>query len=125
MRSETNRPRLLLVENDRATYTALTRILTLRGWDVTVATTLKEAISAVNAATDLRAVILDLMLPDGGGEDLLAHLRAMPVEFPVAVTTGIADIDRIAQVQKLAPTVLLPKPIKLPDLLDAITPEAA
>jgi DNA-binding response OmpR family regulator len=125
MRSEANRPRLLLVEDDRATYMALKGIFTLRGWDVTVATTLAQAKSAVDEQKDLRAVILDLMLPDGQGEDLLAQLRTMPEKVPVAVTTGVEDSQRIAEVEKLAPTILLRKPIALAELIGAITPKAA
>ncbi len=125
MRSEVNRPRLLLVEDDRATYTALRGILTLRGWDVTVATTLEEARAAVKSGDNLGAVILDLMLPDGEGEDLLAQLRTLPAKMPVAVTTGVENSQRIAKVKKLSPTVVLQKPIALPELLGAITPKAA
>jgi two-component system response regulator AtoC len=125
MRSEANRPRLLLVENDRATYMALKAIFTLRGWDVTVATTLAQAKSAVDEQMDLQAVILDLMLPDGHGEDLLAQLQAMPEKVPVAVTTGVDDSQRIAEVEKLAPTILLRKPIALAELIGAISPKAA
>ena len=96
-----NRPKLLLVEDDRATYTALKGILTLRGWDVVVATTMAEASAAIDGPLD--AVILDLMLPDGEGEALLAQLRKRPVRIPVAVTTGVEDTARIAAVEKLGP----------------------
>ena len=112
------RPRLLLVEDDRATYTALKGILTLRGWDVVVATTVAEALEAIK--TDLDAVILDLILPDGEGELLLRQLRDESRPVPVAVTTGITDAQRIAEVKRLRPTVLLKKPIALTDLLKAI-----
>ncbi len=125
MRSEANRPRLLLVEDDHDTYTALKGILTLRGWDVTVATTLVQAKAEVDTDHNLGAVILDLMLPDGEGEELLSHLRDHAFNFPVAVTTGVEDSDRIAEVQKLAPTILLKKPIALSELIGAITPGAA
>jgi DNA-binding response OmpR family regulator len=125
MRSEANRPRLLLVEDDHDTYTALKGILTLRGWDVTVATTLGQAKSQIDSDHNLGAVILDLMLPDGEGEELLSHLRDHSFNFPVAVTTGVEDFDRIAEVKKLAPTILLKKPIALSELIGAITPKAA
>ena len=113
-----SRPRLLLVEDDRATYTALKGILTLRGWDVVVATTVADALEAIKS--DLDAVILDLILPDGGGEVLLQQLRNESRPVPVAVTTGTTDAQRIADVERLRPTVLLKKPIALTDLLKAI-----
>jgi DNA-binding response OmpR family regulator len=114
-----NRPKLLLVEDDRATYTALRGILTLRGWDVIVATTVAEAMQATS--DDLDAVILDLMLPDGAGETVLERLRAGGGQFPIAVTTGVSDTNRIAAVQRLGATALLRKPITLSDLLKAIS----
>jgi DNA-binding NtrC family response regulator len=127
MEVNTARPRLLLVEDDRATYTALKGILTLRGWDVVVATTVAEALEAIKS--DLDAVVLDLMLPDGEGETLLQLLRRDKRRMPVAVTTGVNDARRIAEVERMRPTVLLKKPIALTDLLNAIkqspAPDAA
>ncbi len=120
IKSSTARPRLLLVEDDRATYTALRGILSLRGWDVVIATTIAEALEAMK--TELDAVILDLILPDGDGELLLQQLRsdARARGMPVAVTTGVNDSKRIAAVKRLRPTALLRKPIALNDLLKAI-----
>ena len=119
----TARPRLLLVEDDRATYTALKGILSLRGWDVTVATTLGDAGRAIGAG-GVDAVVLDLMLPDGDGTALLEAIRRDSPGLPVVVTTGSGDDRSLAQVAHLAPTVLLRKPIVLADLLKAINPAA-
>ena len=121
MSSPSTRPKLLLVEDDRATYMALKGILTLRGWDVVVATTLAEAQAALEGNSVLNAAVLDLVLPDGGGETVLRQLRDRSGEIPIAVTTGIADGERIAALEKLRPTALLRKPIALADLLRAIT----
>ena len=118
-----NRPRLLLLEDDRATYTALQGILTLRGWDVVVATTVADARCALDAPLD--AAVLDLMLPDGAGDDLVRQLRERSADMPIAVTTGVSDADRLAALDGHGPTVLLRKPIMLPDLLKAIAPPAS
>ena len=97
------KPRLLLVEDDRATYAALRGILTQRGWEVVVATTVAEALEAIKSELD--AIILDLILPDGEGEVLLRQLREESRRVPVAVTTGVTDAQRIAEVQRMRPTV--------------------
>jgi DNA-binding response OmpR family regulator len=122
MGEKATRPKLLLVEDDRATYTALRGILTLRGWDVVVATTVAEALDAA-AVPDLDAVILDLMLPDGQGETVLKTLRQREhgARLPIAVTTGVSDAQRIADVERLGATALLRKPIALAELLKAIS----
>jgi CheY-like chemotaxis protein len=113
------RRKLLLVEDDRATYTALRGILTLRGWQVAVATTLAEAIRAVQDRPD--AVVLDLMLPDGDGLAVLQQIRRTASEIPVVVTTGTVDDTRLAAVRRLEPAALLRKPIVVADLLKAIS----
>ena len=121
MGEQANRPKLLLVEDDRATYTALRGILTLRGWDVVVATTVAEALDAL--VHDLDAVILDLMLPDGRGETVLERLRSQSEarRMPIAVTTAVNDANRMANVERLGATALLRKPVTLSELLKAIS----
>jgi DNA-binding response OmpR family regulator len=121
--SKPPRPRLLLVEDDRATYTAIQGILTLRGWDVVVATTVATA--RVAMAGPLDAAVLDLMLPDGAGEQLLAQLRGRFAGIPIAVTTGVSDPDRLGELRQVGPTSLLRKPISIQDLLQAITLKVA
>ena len=114
-----SRPRLLLLEDDRATYTALRGILTLRGWDVVLATTVAEAREALTAEP-LDAAVLDLMLPDGTADELVELLRARCPDLPIAIITGVSDPDRLGSIHLDGPTVLLRKPISLPDLLKAI-----
>ena len=113
------RPHLLLLEDDRATYTALRGILMLRGWDVILATTVAEARRALDDEP-LDAAVFDLMLPDGAADELVEVLRMRAPDLPIAITTGVCDADRLASLHLAGPTVLLRKPIVLPDLLRAI-----
>ncbi|HYE16849.1 MAG TPA: response regulator [Tepidisphaeraceae bacterium] len=113
-----SRPRLLLVEDDRATYTALRGILNLRGWDVRVATSISDARDALAERVD--AVILDLMLPDGAGEGLIADVRGRFPGIPLAITTGLGDGERIDAVERMGVTAVLRKPITLAELLKVI-----
>jgi DNA-binding response OmpR family regulator len=109
---------LLLVEDDRPTYTALRSLFTRRGWDVTIAITVSQAIAALSCPADARpdAVILDLMLPDGHGEEVLRHIRALRLPTRVVITTGLHDEQRLAQLQSLHPAAILQKPIDLAHL---------
>jgi DNA-binding response OmpR family regulator len=112
------RPRLLLLEDDRATYTALRGILALRGWGVQLATTVADAREARDEPFD--AAVLDLMLPDGPADDLVYELRVRWPDLPIVVTTGVGDPDRLASLHQVGPTVVLRKPIVLRDLLSAL-----
>ncbi len=73
--------RILLVEDDRELRHTLRDALALEGFEVSTAASLSEGMAlAAHAAIDL--VVLDLGLPDGDGEALLAGLRrrqALPV----------------------------------------------
>jgi two-component system KDP operon response regulator KdpE len=80
--------RVLLVEDDRELRTTLRDALALEGFELLTAASLSEGMALLAHAprTDggppVDLVILDLMLPDGDGEALLAALRrrhALPV----------------------------------------------
>jgi two-component system response regulator QseB len=106
---------LLLVEDDLYSAKSLRLLLTNWGFDVTVAGTVAEATAALAAPFD--HMILDLMLPDGDGAQLLRLVREKKLATKVTVTTGVADIERLGAVRSLLPTEVLPKPIDLSKLM--------
>ena len=65
-------------------------------------------------------VILDLMLPDGDGIEILRRVKALGNDTPVVVTTALVDTARLRAVQDLHPHRILRKPLDLVDLLGAI-----
>jgi len=104
-----------VVEDDRASFTALRGILTHYGWEVDVAESLQAALPLLEAKPQV--VVLDLMLPDGDGAAILSHIRAMSMSIRVVVTTGLSDSDRLEMLSKLKPDAVLYKPVLLPRLL--------
>ena len=85
---------VLVVEDEPAIAESLAYSLRREGYGVNIAGTLAEAEGRV-AGVDL--VILDLMLPDGSGFDLLAHLRRL-AEPPAIIILSSRDqeADRVA-----------------------------
>ena len=114
----TAQPRLLLVEDDWSTHAALRRSFAGRGWEVASSSTVAGAMLLLAARP--RAVILDLMLADGAGLDVLRRIRAGRVPVRVVVTTGATDPKLLAEVAALAPDALIFKPVDLDALLDAV-----
>ncbi|MBI4869741.1 MAG: response regulator [Candidatus Wallbacteria bacterium] len=83
--------RILLVEDNRLNRVLARDILQRRGHEVVEAQDLDSARSALGAdAVDL--VLLDIRVPGGGGEALLAEIRALPAHaaLPVVAVTAQA-----------------------------------
>lgn len=70
---------------------------------------------AGNEAFD--SVVLDLMLPDGDGTELLKRLTIDSPHTRVAVVTGVMDPQWIGRVQSFSPVCILSKPILIDELL--------
>ncbi len=109
---------MLLVEDDSATAKAMSQILRRMGHEVDHVGTVAEGI--VRSASRHDVVILDLMLPDGDGIDVLAAIRAANPSTRVVVTTGMSDPDRLAAVAALQPDLVLLKPIEIDQLLNML-----
>ena len=93
------------------TLDALRKIFTRKGWDVISAMTVAGGLALLDPPPD--CVILDLMLPDGGGEAILRRVRDGKFKTRVAVCTGMIDPARLAVVEGLGPEALMRKPISL------------
>jgi two-component system, OmpR family, response regulator QseB len=79
--------RILIVEDDDVLRDGLVAGLSLAGFTSEAVATRAEAEAALEAGGFL-GVVLDLMLPDGSGLDLLARLRARGSTLPVLMLTA-------------------------------------
>lgn len=114
-----SRGRVLLVEDDASTRRALSMILQQQGWAVSTAGTVAEGIRKLATRPD--HVIVDLMLPDGDGAELLEHANASQLHPHVTVTTGVADSKHLDRVRRLGAQAVFIKPVNVPDLLKQLT----
>jgi len=109
-------PAILVVEDERKTRESLVEGLRLETWHVQAATTGGEAIAALDRESfDL--VVLDWMLPDRDGLDVLRHLRARGLPTPVLMLTARGELrDRILGFESGADDYL-PKPFAFAELV--------
>jgi len=84
--------RVLLVEDDAAQAQSLRLILEAEGFDVDLAS-LGEDGFEVGRLYAYSLILLDLMLPDMDGHEVLRRLRDARVTTPVLIVSGLADID--------------------------------
>ncbi len=109
--------RVLLVEDDRDLRTTLRDALALEGYEVSTAASLSEGLalwSHSRAGPDL--VVLDLGLPDGDGESLLAALRRRESTPVVVISARQADGQKIRLLDAGADDYLV-KPFSIGELL--------
>jgi two-component system response regulator TrcR len=114
--------RILVVEDDRVTYSALTMLLRHYHYDVTLARTLAEANRELQRQ-DPNLVILDLMLPDGNGLDMLEQIRETGRKTRVAVVTGSDLPETEKRLRRLRPDWYFRKPLNFIELLQGIQGE--
>lgn len=84
--------RLLLVEDDTSTAKSIELMLKSEGYVVDV-TDLGEDGLEIGKIYDYDIIILDLMLPDMDGYEVLKRLRAAKVETPILILSGLTELD--------------------------------
>lgn len=109
------RTRILLVEDHAPSRVTLARILKRRGFDVTAAGSLHDAMTAA-ATTALDVLLSDITLPDGNGYQLLAALRDLHPAIVSVSMSGHAAPDDIERSRQAGFISHLAKPVSLPTL---------
>lgn len=84
--------RVLVIEDDQATAKTLQHALKTENF-VCDTTGVGEDGLEIARHYDYDLIILDLMLPDIDGYEILRRLRAVRVSTPVLILSGLADID--------------------------------
>jgi two-component system, NtrC family, response regulator AtoC len=100
---------VLVVEDNDDSREALLELCRLTGHDCVSASSRAEALGLIISRPP-DAILLDLMLPDGNGMEVLRIVRAHSFPARVAVVTA-ADSPMVAEVRKLRPDALFRKPV--------------
>ena len=101
--------KILVVDDEETVCNSVNKILSRRGYDVTRALTVDDAVKLIREMTfDL--VITDMMIPGTGGMELLQIIRDRYPELEVILITGYASIESAVKATKLGAAAYLPKP---------------
>ena len=108
--------RILIIEDDEAILKFLRRGLAYEGYQVNTATDGQSGLAlARDNPPDL--VVLDLVLPDGEGTELVPELRRHHPETPIAVLSARDDIEEAAS--KAGADAAIPKETPLPEIISS------
>lgn len=106
-------PRVLLVEDSPVQARTITTYLTAQGYPVEVASTVQEACTAT---TPVDVVVLDIVLPDGSGFEVLEHLRRERRSVKVLMLSQLGTLPDPIRGLKAGADDDLPKPFDLTEL---------
>jgi two-component system cell cycle response regulator CtrA len=84
--------RVLLIEDDQSTAKSIELMLKADGYVVDV-TDMGEDGLEIGKLYEYDIIILDLMLPDLDGYEVLKRLRAAKVETPILILSGLSELD--------------------------------
>ncbi len=107
--------RILLVEDEDRIASFVAKGLIAEGHTVERATGVSEG-AAMGVSRDYDLVLLDLLLPDGHGRDVLAGVRAAKPELPVIVLSALGEIDDKVDLLDMGADDYLTKPFSMREL---------
>jgi two-component system response regulator DctR len=110
------RPMVLLLEDDDTSADAIGQLLQHYECDVKHARTILEAMPLLPLVP--KFAILDLILPDGGGDRVLDLIRRRRLPTKVIILTACRDREKLKEVARLKPDLILTKPLDFFRLLD-------
>jgi len=120
-RIEPERTRILIVDDQRELTEMLASVLVDEGYDVKVCSDGREAIACIEEFSPA-AMILDVMMPETDGFEVLRQLRSNPNgrKLPVVLMSAAWRANEkqrhVGATSDDAPTVVLPKPFELAEL---------
>jgi DNA-binding response OmpR family regulator len=107
---------VLLVEDDDATARVLQRLL--EGVGMTVRRAASVATAIPELALNPTLLVLDLMLPDGSGVNILSIVRQEKLKCKVAIVSAAEDPALFTAVTALKPDAVFGKPLDFDDFVD-------
>jgi two-component system OmpR family response regulator len=112
-------PRVLVVDDEPSLADLLTLAFEYEGWDVRAAANGAEAL---RLADEFRpdAVLLDMMLPDIDGIEVVRRLRAAASDVPVLFLSARDDVEDRAAGLNAGAQGYLTKPFSLDDVIGGV-----
>ena len=107
---------ILVVEDDAGARSALCEYLSAAGYRVRAAASGGDGLAALHGSADVDAVLLDLVLPDLDGFELMRRYREAEGRAPVVVLSGLSEAENVVRAMKSGAVDYLPKPFNSSEL---------
>jgi DNA-binding NtrC family response regulator len=111
--------KILVVDDDANLLALVEHHLGTEGFSVVGVTSGRDAMQAYKAV-DPSAVVLDLLLPDISGKELLAEFHEQRPDLPVIILTALTGIEDAVECMRLGAVDYLQKPFDRPRLVTSV-----
>lgn len=112
----TTKVRVLVVDDDDGSRSAMAAALRRMGYDVLECDGGEGAVEVLDRGDDVAAVITDVRMPGMDGYELLRQVRRRRPETPVLLVTAFADVDGVRRAWQDGADDYLTKPVNLQEL---------
>jgi len=114
--------RLLVADDSETVLLMLQRRLEMEGYEVVTATDGLEALERMKelAPTEPDVILLDAMMPNMSGTEVLEELRGKGSTVPIVMISAHLDAQEPERMRNLGATDIVPKPFEWEDLIGKI-----
>jgi two-component system response regulator AtoC len=116
MFSQRNGHTILVAEDELEVRAYLEMALKCLGYSVELAQDGEEVLNCLRSQNSISAVLLDLVMPQSDGLDVLREIRDIAPNLPVIVVSGAASTLNIVSAMKFGASDFLPKPVSHEEL---------
>ena len=104
------RATIISVDDDASFQTYLAHFLQHRGYGVETLRTGNELLVRLNSGPAPSAILLDVMLPDGDGIQIIEKIKMARIDVPVIMISGVGLVKPVVEAMKLGAADFLMKP---------------
>ncbi|HVO75405.1 MAG TPA: response regulator [Ignavibacteriaceae bacterium] len=114
-----NKPKVLIVEDEKGLRLGTKRLLQGEGYNVTAAETGNEGVS-LGTASEFDLAVIDLRMPDLDGIEVMKEIVKIFPNTVCFIVTAYASYDTAIEAAKVGAYSYIPKPFNPPELLDQL-----
>src|SRR5436190_7213792 len=109
-----------VVDDDASFRSYLTTMLAQKGYEAAGMATGSDLFARLKALGIPSIILLDVLLPDSDGIQVMGKIKEMGITAPVVMLSGIGEVRTVVEAMKLGATDFLMKPFEPAALEDAI-----
>jgi len=107
-----NKSSVLIVDDDQTFQTYATLVLRARGYTAEAVENGDRLFDRLSCGELPSVILLDVLLPDGDGIEVMGKIRAKGIKVPVIMLSGVGHVRTVVEAMKLGAMDFLLKPVE-------------